>query len=317
MSKGLIINYFRMGISNSSLFEEKFTESYELVVGKEGFTVLVGSERNGSTGNGVMASLSALDNALNKTCHMNTYSPFSSPFSIEDFDRFCLIFFDKDMLHNCLSHYSCYFYCYCGHGNDTGMLTVDNQCIPYIDIITKVLNHSLPTHKPTVFIFDCHFTEDSMVNIESVMQSIADSLGPNTAHVLVCFSFSSIQSNSPITGNFTAHLANIIRQYSHLFSLTELIDLAGSRAQFESSGILQGPLCLDYLKAQLMLTEGYIFSCSFYALITFRFCLDTSAMISLKPKQLIDYCCTQIETNFGMLLIELPYKDIIGLHNVA
>ena len=249
-----------MGNSNSqSHFEERLTENYELIRGREGFAVLVGNERNETAENGVLTnSLSSIDNALKKTCHVDTHLPFlSSPFSIEDFDRFCLIFFDKDMLHS-LGQYSSYFFYFCGHGNETGMLTVDNQCIPYSNIVKKVLNHSLSTRKPTVFIFDCHYFENSVVKIESVVQSLADVLGPEVSNTLVCFSFLNIESNSPITGTFTTELANTIQEYSHLFSLTELIDLAGSRTQFKTSGMLQGPLCLDYLKAQLMLIEGWL-----------------------------------------------------------
>ena len=39
-------------------------------------------------------------------------------------------------------------------------------------------------------------------------------------------------------------------------SLTDLIDLAGSNAQVRAMGKLQGPLCIDYLQAQLILVEG-------------------------------------------------------------
>ena len=245
--------------------ESRFTRCYKLSGGKEGFAVLVGNGDSSSND-----ALSSMDSALKKNCHIDTQAPFLSStnnktmpaFSKENFDRLCALIFQEDMIQSLGQYYS-YFYHFCGNGDETGMLTTDDQCIPYVTIVKKVLEHTTHSSKPTVFIFECHCPESSQFRIESIASSFTDQLGPETSDTVICFTFLSTTAGSGgddcPAGPFTAELANAIRQYSHLFSLTDLIDLAGSRAQIKTGGILQGPLCLDYLKAQFMLIEGFLF----------------------------------------------------------
>ena len=100
------------------------------------------------------------------------------------------------------------------------MITGDGRCVPYVSMVKSVLSHSSVTRKPTVLIFDCHYHDGSLVQIESVMRSFTDQLGPDISDAVVCFSFLSLAgsgNNNSLTGTFTAELANAIRQYSHLF----------------------------------------------------------------------------------------------------
>lgn len=242
--------------------QNKLTSCYEIAREKEGFAVLVGSEPQGDNG-AVVTGLPSMDSTLKKTCHVDTQAPFLSQskinrvmpmFTKENFDKLCRLLFDKDMLQS-LGLYSSLFFYFCGYGDGTGMITVDNQCIPYIEIVKKVLKHSYGTHKPTVFIFDCHLRENTSIQIKSIARDFTEQLGPTVSDTLVCISFSNFKL-SACSDTFTSELASAIQKYSHLISLTDLIDHAGSQVQYKTDGKFLGPLCLDYLNAQFMLVEG-------------------------------------------------------------
>ena len=234
----------------------KLTSCYNLVRGQEGYAVLIGSEQDGFT-----AGLSSMDSALNKTCRLVTQVPFlratnakTTPFSEENFEKLCHLFLGEQML-EFLAQYSSYFFYFCGHGNDIGMLTSDGKCIPYTTITKNILTNSSTAQKPTVLVFDCHYSEHTTIEIESVVDSLTKQLDIEISNALICFTFTG-SSNQAFTGTFTTELAHVIRQYSHLVPFTDLIDMAGARAQVVTGGIIQGPVCVNRLTAQLVLVEG-------------------------------------------------------------
>ena len=299
--------------SLGSLESERSTGSYDLTRGKKGYAVLVGSDwfmnAENPSDSSVFGSLSSMDKALCKTCHLETLAPYLSDtregnrtvLVKENFDRLCSMHFDKDSVRS-LARYSSYLYYYCGFGNETGMLTTDRQCIPYASIFHSVLQQAKSSGKPMIFVFDCHFYEYQVIDIKNIVKMFVDKImGLELADTLVCFTFSAVGPDTCPPGVFTFELAHAIQQYSHLLSLTELIDLAGSRAKFKTRGILQGPLCVDYLTAQFMLVEGKYTKLKHINKINWFFFLfpEPSVKIFLEPEDWILYTCTQVDENFG------------------
>ena len=250
--------------SNTSLQELKGKTYEELSKESKGYAVLLGNEPQDSSrrDEGVGTRLGYFEESLTSLGKLEVMTPFVSNnasnntktagFTKEQFQRVCVMHFDTDMLSH-LSKYSSYFILYSGRSNSDGVLTKNDQCVLFHEIISSICSRSAGHGKPTIFIFDCVFDpEATPTDVRVVMETLTDKLHPLPNDTLVCMtSQTGLSEESP--ASFTLELAQVYEEFSSILSLPSLLVMAGLRVGLGSKDIVQRPIMWNTLTDELMI----------------------------------------------------------------